>query len=187
VIFVGRPTKITPIRGAGGVQHGRPSRHFGGALPDQRRPHGTVAHHGPSPTDPPLGTPPPAGHGDVTITTLAVGAAIAYFIVFGLGFIVRPELVGRFALRWTDPAGRTEVRCYYGGVSVALGGFLALLLAEDQADLALSGVLILASTVLLCRLVSTLVDGGRDHPYTRVAIPSEALMVLGLGAAKLLG
>jgi multisubunit Na+/H+ antiporter MnhB subunit len=79
------------------------------------------------------------------------------------------------------------VRCYYGGVSVALGGFLALLLAEDQADLALSGVLILASTVLLCRLVSTLVDGGRDHPYTRVAIPSEALMVLGLGAAKLLG
>ena len=69
----------------------------------------------------------------MTITELAVGAAAGYFFVFGTGFVLRPDLVDRFALRWTDPAGKTEVRCYYGAVSWALAGFLVYLLAQDLA------------------------------------------------------
>lgn len=120
-------------------------------------------------------------------TTAMVVVAIGYFVVFGLGFVLRPALVDRFALRWTDAAGRTEVRCYYGAVSIAIGGVLALALAEDQADLALSAVLILASSVLLTRVLGTVVDGGWQHPYTRLALPTEAAMVVVVGAVKLLG
>jgi hypothetical protein len=123
----------------------------------------------------------------VDATTAMVVVAIGYFVVFGLGFVLRPALVDRFALRWTDAAGRTEVRCYYGAVSIAIGGVLALALAQDQADLALSAVLILASSVLLTRVLGTVVDGGWQHPYTRLAIPTETAMVVVVGAVKLLG
>lgn len=114
----------------------------------------------------------------MTLTDVTVLAAAGYFAVFGTGFVFRPELVERFALRWTDAAGRTEVRCYYGAVSWALAGFLAYLVARDLGVEALTGVVMLATAVFLTRVVGTLVDGGRSHPYTRLAIPTEAAFVL---------
>lgn len=114
----------------------------------------------------------------MTLTDVTVLAAAGYFAVFGTGFVFRPELVERFALRWTDAAGRTEVRCYYGAVSWALAAFLAYLLSQDLATEALTGVVLLAGAVFTVRVVGTLVDGGRDHPYTRLALPTEAVFVL---------
>lgn len=122
----------------------------------------------------------------MTTTELAVAAAAGYFFVFGTGFVFRPELVERFALRWTGSAGRTEVRCYYGAVSWALGGFLVYLLSEDLAVAALTGVLFLATAVLVVRIIGTVVDGGWDHPYTRMAIPVETAFVLAVAAVRFL-
>jgi hypothetical protein len=123
----------------------------------------------------------------MSIIELAALAAAGYFTVFGMGLLVRPELVGRFALRWTDAAGRTEVRCYYGAVSLALAAFIAYLVARDLASEALTGVLFLAVAVLVTRIVGTTVDGGWGHPYTRVAVPTETGFVLAVGAVLLLG
>jgi hypothetical protein len=120
------------------------------------------------------------------VTEIAVIAAIAYFAAFGLAFVLRPQLVGQFALRWDDPAGRTEVRCYYGGVSLALAAFLAYLLASDLAIEALTGVLLLAGAVLAVRIVGTLVDGGRSHAYTRTALVAETAFVVGLALVRVL-
>ncbi len=122
----------------------------------------------------------------MTVTELAVIAAAGYFFVFGTGFAFKPELVGRFALRWTDAAGKTEVRCYYGAVSWALAGFLVYLLVEDLATPALTGVLFLATAVLVTRVIGTVVDGGRDHPYTRMAIPVETAFVVAVAAVRFL-
>lgn len=122
----------------------------------------------------------------MSITAFAVCAAAGYFVVFGAGFVFRPELVDRFALRWTDPAGRTEVRCYYGAVSWALAAFLLYLLGRDLATEALTGVLFLAAAVLAVRIVGTVVDGGWSHPYTRTAIPVEACFVVAVAAVLLL-
>ena len=122
----------------------------------------------------------------MTTTELAVGAAAGYFFVFGTGFVLRPDLVDRFALRWTDASGKTEVRCYYGAVSWALGGFLVYLLTQDLAVEALTGVLFLASSVLLVRIIGTAVDGGRAHPYTRMAIPVETAFVVAVAAVRFL-
>lgn len=120
------------------------------------------------------------------IEVAVIGAAV-YFAVFGTGFVFRPALVGRFGLRWDSAAGRTEVRCYYGAVSWALSAFLVHLLVADLAVEALTGVLFLASAVLLVRVVGTLVDGGRDHPYTRAALPVELAFVVVVGAIRILG
>ena len=79
---------------------------------------------------------------------LAVAAVMGYFVVFGFGFLVRPELADRFGLRWVRPAGRTEVRCYYGAVSWGLAGFLGYLWNRGLEVEALTGVLILAGGLL---------------------------------------
>jgi hypothetical protein len=118
----------------------------------------------------------------MSVTELSALAAAGYFAVFGAGFLFRPELVRRFALDWTDPAGRTEVRCYYGAVSWALAAFIVHLVRRDLATEALTGVLLLATAVLVTRLVGTAVDGGRSHPYTRTAIPVETGFVVAVAA-----
>ena len=121
----------------------------------------------------------------MTFVEIAVAGTAIYFAVFGAGFLFKPELVARFGLRWADPAGRTEVRCYYGAVSWAIGAFLVHQLVRDRAVDAVTLALFLASGVLVTRVVGTLVDGGRDEPYTRLAIPTEAAFVVLLAAARL--
>ena len=122
----------------------------------------------------------------MSIDELAVDAAAGYFLVFGAGFIVRPELVERFSLHWSAPAGRTEVRCYYGAVSWALAAFLIYLSRRGLVTEALTGVLFLAVAVLVTRVIGTLVDGGRNDDYTKVAIPVEAMFVLAVAAVRFL-
>lgn len=121
----------------------------------------------------------------MTFVEFAAVATAIYFFVFGAGFLVKPELVSRFGLRWTDPAGRTEVRCYYGAVSWAIGAFLVHQVVEDRAVDAVTLALLLAGAVLLVRVIGTVVDGARSEAYTRVAIPTEAAFVVALAVARL--
>lgn len=120
----------------------------------------------------------------MTAIELGVYAAAVYFAGFGLGFVVRPAFVGQFGLAWDAPAGKTEVRCYYGAVSLALSAFLVYLVSEDLAVEALTGVLFLAAAVLTVRIVGTIVDGGWQHPYTRMALPIETLFVVALAVVR---
>ena len=122
----------------------------------------------------------------MTAVEIAVIGAAGYFAVFGTGFVFRPALVSRFGLRWEDAAGRTEVRCYYGAVSWALAAFLIYLSAQGLITAALTGVLFLAVAVLLTRVIGTIVDGGWEDDYTKVAIPVESLFVLAVAAVRFL-
>jgi len=81
---------------------------------------------------------------------LAVYAAATYFVVFGAGFVVRPAFADRLGLHWTGPAGKTEIRCYYGTVSWALAGFILYLRHQGLAVEALTGVLMLAGLPEVC-------------------------------------
>ena len=120
----------------------------------------------------------------MTAIEFGVYAAAVYFAGFGLGFIVRPAFVHQFGLRWDAPAGKTEVRCYYGAVSVAISAFLVYLARRDLATEALTGVLFLASAVLGVRIAGTAVDGGWRHAYTRTALPIETAFVVALAVVR---
>ncbi len=122
----------------------------------------------------------------MTAAQVVVAGAAGYFAVFGTGFVFRPAFVEQFGLRWTDAAGRTEVRCYYGAVSWALAGFLVYLLAHGRAVDALTGVLFLAGAVFATRVIGTAVDGGWREPYTRLAIPTEAAFVIVVAIVRLI-
>lgn len=89
------------------------------------------------------------------------------FAVFGGHRILRgvrvrlpvPARVGRPLLGWPGrPAGKTEIRCYYGAVSWGLAGFAAYLWSRGLELEALTGVLFLAGAVLTTRVVGTVVD-----------------------------
>lgn len=120
----------------------------------------------------------------MTAVELGTYAASLYFLGFGLGFLARPAFAEQFGLSWTAAAGKTEIRCYYGAVSIALSAFLVYLASQDLAREALTGVLFLATAVLVVRVVGTVVDGGWDHPYTRLAIPTETVFVLAVAGVR---
>ena len=120
----------------------------------------------------------------MTLTGFAVGAAAAYFFGFGAGFVVRPAFADQLGLAWTNAAGKTEVRCYYGAVSWALSGFLVYLLTQHLDVEALTGVCILASCVFVMRLIGTTIDHAWDERYTKTAIPIEALFVIATVAIR---
>lgn len=50
----------------------------------------------------------------MTLIDVGVVLVVGYFVVTGLFFLVRPEGVAFYEIRPLGPAGRTEVRCYYG-------------------------------------------------------------------------
>lgn len=120
----------------------------------------------------------------MTAMEFGVYAAAVYFAGFGLGFIVRPAFVHQFGLSWDAGAGKTEVRCYYGAVSLALSAFLVYLARDGLERQALTGVLFLASAVVLVRIVGTVIDDGWRHPYTRMAVPVETAFVVALALVR---
>ncbi|NNN21288.1 MAG: hypothetical protein HKL80_04715 [Acidimicrobiales bacterium] len=122
----------------------------------------------------------------MTIAHIAVGASILYFLGFGIGMIVRPALIKNFDLEWSAPTGKTEVRCYYGALSVGLSVFMGYLMYRHMTLPALTGMCIFATSVFVMRVIGTAIDKSWASSYTKLAIPTEALFVLALGGARIL-
>lgn len=116
------------------------------------------------------------------IIDVAVVLVVGYFVVTGLTFLVRPAAVALYDLRPLGPAGRTEVRCYYGALALGLGAFVGYLGLEDLGRHAIVGVLMIASAILATRIVGAFVDGGWSERYTRTAVPVEVGFVVALAA-----
>ncbi len=119
------------------------------------------------------------------IVDLTLVAVCGYFFFFGLGFLFKPDLASNFNLKYISPAGKTEVRAYYGALSIGLSGFFLYLLLSHQQEYGLTGILILASAVFLCRVFGTLIDKGFKESYTKLAIPTELGFVVALGLVRL--
>ncbi|MDR0884581.1 MAG: hypothetical protein LBN05_08260 [Oscillospiraceae bacterium] len=117
---------------------------------------------------------------NIPITIAVLGLAI-YFLVVSVMFIISPvKNAAMFAMKPDGPAGVTEIRVYYGGISFALGFFLLFLFSRGLGEYALIGGLIFANIVFFTRFVFTFADGGWKEKYTKLAIPVEALFVVAL-------
>lgn len=118
---------------------------------------------------------------------IAVVASMIYFSVFGAVFILRPEMISRLGLAWTNAAGKTEVRCYYGAISWAVAAFLGYLMSRDLTLEALTGVLFLATAVFVTRVIGSFVDGGWSETYNHQAIPIEGAFAVLLLVFRVVG
>ena len=114
--------------------------------------------------------------------TVATIVLCLYFFGTAIVFIASPvKFAANYSMVPKDEAGKTEIRVYYGGISFALGLFLAILaFAFKQPFYALVGGLIFANTVFWTRLTFTFVDKGWKCPYTKLAIPAEGAFIVAL-------
>ncbi len=116
---------------------------------------------------------------NIAATVATIGLCI-YFFCTAAVFLSKPEKFGRqYSVQPVDNAGKTEIRVYYGGISFALGLFLAVLaFVFGKPFYSLVGGLIFANTVFFTRLAFTFVDKGWKCPYTKLAIPAEGAFIV---------
>ncbi|MEG1550948.1 MAG: hypothetical protein RR355_01625, partial [Oscillospiraceae bacterium] len=109
---------------------------------------------------------------------------VGYFWGMALVFIIKPlKNAESFSIKPVDNAGITEIRVYYGGISFALGAFLAFLMFYvGQPMYSLIGGMFFATTVFVTRTIFLFVDKGWKCPYTKLAIPAEGAFVVALWA-----
>ncbi len=114
--------------------------------------------------------------------SVAVIGLAGYFFCMGIVFIISPvKNAQSFSVKPFDNAGITEIRVYYGGISIALGSFLVYLtIALGTPVYSLAGGLFFSTTVLTTRTIFLFVDKGWKCPYTKLAIPAESLFVIAL-------
>jgi hypothetical protein len=83
------------------------------------------------------------------------------FLGFGAAFLARPSQMGQMVdIELTQPTGRMEIRAFYGGLEIGLGGFLlvcAIAGAWIQPSLVIAGLA--CAGPALGRVVGLLVDG----------------------------
>ena len=113
---------------------------------------------------------------------VAVIGLVGYFFGMAVVFISSPlKNAEKFSVKPVDNAGKTEIRVYYGGISVALGAFLLFLtVALKTPYYSLIGGLFFATTVFVTRTIFLCVDKGWKCPYTKLAIPAEGAFVIAL-------
>lgn len=123
---------------------------------------------------------------DILFSNLPAGIAVTglclYFFGMGIVFMLFPlKNAESFSVKPVDNAGKTEIRVYYGGISLALGAFLLYLtFALGTPIHSLVGGLFFSTTVLTVRTLFLFVDKGWKCPYTKLAIPAETLFVIAL-------
>lgn len=118
---------------------------------------------------------------NIAASIATIGLCI-YFFCTAAVFMVQPvKFADLYSMQPKDNAGITEIRVYYGGISFALGLFLAILaFGFGQPFYSLVGGLVFANVVLWTRLAFTFVDKAWDCPYTKLALPAEAVFVVAL-------
>ena len=115
--------------------------------------------------------------------SVAVLGLMAYFLGVAVVFITKPIPNAKsFSMQPVDNAGKTEIRVYYGGISLSLAVFLGVLFAFNQTMLGLIAGLCFSNAVFFIRFIFTFVDKGWKCPYTKLAIPCEGLFIVALWA-----
>lgn len=112
---------------------------------------------------------------------------VGYFACTGTLFLCKPDAVSMYDMAPAGPAGRTEVRCYYGALALGLGAFMAYLGTNDLGREAIVGTLFIAGAILAARVVGAFVDRSGSEDYTRLAIPVEIGFVVALAVVLLVG
>ena len=118
---------------------------------------------------------------NIASTIATIGLCI-YFFGTAIVFILNPvKSAEKYSMKPKDEAGVTEIRVYYGGISFALGLFLALLaFLFGKPFYSLIGGLIFSNTVFFTRLAFTFVDKGWKCAYTKLALPAEGAFIVAL-------
>jgi hypothetical protein len=115
--------------------------------------------------------------------SLAV-TALAY-LGFGIGFLIKPELLETIGITLGSTAARVEIRGFYGGLELGVGVFFALAVTRPAwYEVALVAQSASLGGLVLGRLVGCLVDGWPGPPLVYYWSGEVAGCLLGLVALQ---
>ena len=118
---------------------------------------------------------------NIAATVATIGLCI-YFFCTAVVFLSKPEKYGKqYSVQPVDNAGKTEIRVYYGGISLALGLFLAILaFVFGHPFYSLVGGLIFANTVFFTGFIFSFIDKSLSCPFTKLAITAGGGVIVAL-------
>ncbi len=108
---------------------------------------------------------------------------VTYFLVFGLIFVIQPSNIVEFAnVTWVEGfnSGITEIRVYYGALSLGLGVYFLWLIKQKLITQCLTGGSIISGFVVTFRIIGTIIDNAYGEAYTTLAIGFEIFFFVGL-------
>jgi len=112
----------------------------------------------------------------MSLSKSLVALTALVFLLYGLGFVLAPELLSQFVVDAVPASGSamTDMRATYGGMSVAV---MLLLLARSDVRLGLVAVLLLMVCMAAGRGYGLYVDGaGNTFMYVYLLLEAMAAM-----------
>ncbi len=113
-----------------------------------------------------------------------IAAAIGFF-GFGIVLFVAPELIESAGISLVDPAGRIEIRAFYGGIELGLAMFFVIALKKDWI---LPGLTVQIETngfIVIARLAGIIMENFKASSATWWSLAAEmSLLILGVVAIR---
>jgi len=108
------------------------------------------------------------------------------FAGFGLALFIAPNLMESAGLSVIDPAGRIEIRAFYGGIELGLAMFFLIALKKDWILPGLSVQIETNGFIVIARIVSLFMENFQANPTIYWSLAAElSLLTLGVVAIRL--
>ena len=110
-------------------------------------------------------------------------ATAIVFLGFGLWGLLQPsDMLSRFGVSLTDPDAKTAIRAMYGGFLIGAAVLFAFCgLSPDRVKYGLQSVLLLSSTILVCRIFGMTIDGS----FSAYHLSYAAFELIGIGLSAI--
>ncbi|MES2819433.1 MAG: DUF4345 domain-containing protein [Pseudomonadota bacterium] len=101
-------------------------------------------------------------------------------IGLGLAYFIQPqEMANLSGMLLMAPAAVTDVRAYYGGLQIGLGGFVLLAMSRlDLTRAALTLLVMVYAALALARVGGLWLDGGAEQSFNLTALLIEAVSLV---------
>ena len=108
------------------------------------------------------------------------------FAGFGLALFIAPNLMESAGLSIIDPAGRIEIRAFYGGIELGLAMFFLIAWKKDWILPGLSVQIETNGFIVIARIVALFMENFQAKPATWWSLAAElSLLTLGVVAVRL--
>ncbi|RKY54751.1 MAG: hypothetical protein DRP93_04765 [Candidatus Neomarinimicrobiota bacterium] len=108
------------------------------------------------------------------------------FAGFGLALFIAPNLMESAGLSVIDPAGRIEIRAFYGGIELGLAMFFLIALKKDWILPGLSVQIETNGFIVIARIVSLFMENFQANSTIYWSLAAElSLLTLGVVAIRL--
>lgn len=111
---------------------------------------------------------------------IVLGLGVLMFLALGLWLLFKPQGLESFGIEARNAGGRTELRAWYGGLEVALAGFLVLgIVRPAMAPVACLLLALMSAGPLVGRLWGFVADGSVNSQMLVIAAIEAGFAVAG--------